>query len=113
MLYIKFKGHGPAGFGEDVQRILTTYGHGSHLGHMTRIIWTLRLHMKFGIDWNSSFWEDVRRVWLTDGQTDGWTNGQQMDDRACLYYKTINEPKGSGELTMETHEYDMRPVTAH
>ena len=47
-----------------------------------------RLHMKFGFDWPSSFWEDVWRVWTTDGRNDG----------DCLYYKLTHEPKGSGEL---------------
>ena len=58
MLYTKFLSHGPAGFWEDFWRVSTTYGHGSHLGHMTQIVWTnfrspipLRLHMKFGFDW--------------------------------------------------------------
>ena len=64
-------------------RIFTIYGHGSHLGHMTRIIWTnfrfpipLKLHMKFGFNWPSSFWADVWRVWATDGLTD-----DDKDDR--------------------------------
>ena len=39
--------------------------------------------MKFGFDWPR------RSLKMMDGQTD---NG------ACLYYKLINEPKGSGEL---------------
>ena len=32
---------------------------------------------------------------MDDGRT---TDGQRMDDGACLYYKLTNEPKGSGEL---------------
>ena len=45
MLYTKFKGHQPAGFGEeDFWRVFTIYGHGSHVGHMTRIIWTNSFH---------------------------------------------------------------------
>ena len=47
----------------------------------TRTIWTnfhspipLRLHMKFGFDWPSGFWEeDVQSVWTTDNDDDGWT----------------------------------------
>ena len=39
MLYIKFKGHRPAGFGEeDLFKSFTIYGHGGHLGHMNMII---------------------------------------------------------------------------
>ena len=57
MLYTKFKGHRPAGFGEDFWMFFTIYGHDGHLGHMTRIIWTnfrtpipLRLNIKFGFE---------------------------------------------------------------
>ena len=64
MLYTKFEGRWPAGFGEIFLRVFTIYGHGGHLGHMTQIIWTnfyspipLRLDMKFGFDWPSSFWD--------------------------------------------------------
>ena len=49
-----------------------------------------RLHMKFGFDWPRGFGEEDLWKWWTDN---GW-----MDDRACLYYKLTNEPKGSGEL---------------
>ena len=38
MLYTKFEGNQPAGFGEDFLRVFTIYGHGGHLGHVTRII---------------------------------------------------------------------------
>ena len=56
--------------------VFTIYGHGGHLGHVTRTIWTnfrspiLRsLHMKFEFIWPSGFrGEDVWKCWRT---TDG------------------------------------------
>ena len=36
MLHTKFRGNRPAGSGEDFLRLLTIYGHGGHLGHVTR-----------------------------------------------------------------------------
>ena len=48
--------------------VFTIYGHGGHLGHATRIVWTTfhspdpwRLHMKFGYNWPNSFRAEV--VW--------------------------------------------------
>ena len=39
MLHTKFHGNRPAGSGEeDVWRIFTICGHGSHLGHVTSIM---------------------------------------------------------------------------
>ena len=60
-------------------KIFTIYGHGGHLGHVTRIIWAyffrslipVRLHVKFDFDWPSSFWGDVWRVWTTT-TADDW-----------------------------------------
>ena len=54
--------------------VFTIYGHGGHLGHVTRTIWTnfnsriLRsLHMKFEFNWPSGFrGEDVWKCWRTD-----------------------------------------------
>ena len=54
--------------------VFTIYGHGGHLGHVTRTIWTnfrspiLRsLHMKFEFNWLSGFrGEDVWKCWRTD-----------------------------------------------
>ena len=38
MLHTKFRGNLPAGSGEeDFLRVFTIYGHGGHLGHVTRI----------------------------------------------------------------------------
>ena len=81
MLHTKFQGHRSIGSGEEV---FTIYGHGSHLGQVTRTVWTTfcspdpwRLHMKFGYNWPSSFrGEIVWNCWRTT-----------MDDGACLYYK--------------------------
>ena len=61
MLHIKFRENRPAGF----CRVLTIYGHGGHLGHVTRMPRTKyrspyprRLHIKFGFDWPSGFGEE-------------------------------------------------------
>ena len=68
MLHAKSQGHRPSGSGEeDFLRVFTIYGHGGHLGHVTRTIFTnfcsrvLRsLHMKFEFNWPSGFrGEDV------------------------------------------------------
>ena len=66
MLHIKFRENRPAGSGEDSLRVLTIYGRGSHLGHVTqmprtkyRSSYPRRLHIKFGFDWQSSFGEDL------------------------------------------------------
>ena len=47
---------------EEYFRVFTIYGHGSHLGHVTWIIYVhidypflLMLHIKFGFDWPSGF----------------------------------------------------------
>ena len=66
MLHTKFQGHLPFGSREDFFKFFTIYGHGGHLGHVTRTVWTnfsspipWRLHMKFGFNRPSGFWEDV------------------------------------------------------
>ena len=68
MLHAKFQDHRTSGSGEeDFLKVLTIYGHGGHLGHVT---WTIyinfhspfprRLHIQFGFDWPSGFrGEDV------------------------------------------------------
>ena len=39
MLHTKSKGHQPSGSGvEDFLKVLTIYGRGSHLGHVTKIV---------------------------------------------------------------------------
>ena len=68
MLRTKFQDHRTSGSGEeDFLKVFTIYGHGGHLGHVTRTIYTnfgsafpRRLHIKFGFDWPSGFrGEDV------------------------------------------------------
>ena len=68
-------------------KVFTIYGHGGHLGHVTRTVWTIfrspdpwRLHMKFGYNWPSGFRGEV--VWNCGRTTTD-------DDGACLYYKHI------------------------
>ena len=66
MLHTKFRGNLPTGSGEeDFLVVFTIYGRGGHLGH---VIWILRsifrfpylwmLHIKFQLDWPSSFREE-------------------------------------------------------
>ena len=69
MLHTTFRGNPPAGSGEeDFWRVFTIYGHGGHLGHVTKMPrtnfrspYTRRLHIKFGFDWPSGFREE--EVW--------------------------------------------------
>ena len=55
MLHTKFRVNRPIGSGEDFGRVLTIYGHGGHLGHVTSIISSFfhflvpeSFHKKFG-----------------------------------------------------------------
>ena len=65
MQHIKFRGNQSTGSGEeDFWRIFTIYGHGGHLDHVTTIVSINfhflvpeSLHIKFGFDWPSGFWE--------------------------------------------------------
>ena len=55
----KFQGYRPFGSREkDVWRVFTIYGHGGHLGQVTKTIWTnygsfkpVKLHVKYGFNW--------------------------------------------------------------
>ena len=38
MLHTKFRENRPTGSGEDFLRVFTIYGHGGHVGHVTRIM---------------------------------------------------------------------------
>ena len=80
MLHTKFRGNRPAGSGEeDFWRVLTIYGRGGHLGHVTQMPRTKfrspylrRLNIKFGFDRPSGFgeedvWNCLRRT--DDGRT--------------------------------------------
>ena len=72
--------------------VFTIYGHGGHLGHVTKTIWTnfrsrvLRsLHMKFELYWPSGFrGEDVWNCGRTDGRRT--TDGRRSD------WYTISSP---------------------
>ena len=65
ILHAKFHNHRTnSSVGKDFLKGFIINGHGSHLGHVTWTIYILflspftrRLHMKFGIDWPSSFRE--------------------------------------------------------
>ena len=61
MLHTKFRVNRPAGSGEDFLRVLTIYGHGGHLGHVTSIMSSdlhflvpESFHKKFGSNRQSS-----------------------------------------------------------
>ena len=99
MLHTKFQGHRPFGSGEeDFFKVFTIYGHGGYLGHVTWTFWIFfrspvprKLDMKFGFNGSSGFrGEDVWKCWHTHIHI--------RTTEAYLYYKLINEPKGSGEL---------------
>ena len=62
MLHTKFHENRPAGSGKRFLKVFTIYGHGGHLGHVTRIMLTNfhflvpeSLHTKFSSEWPSSF----------------------------------------------------------
>ena len=62
MLHTKFRENQNAGSGEDFLRVFTIYGHGGHLGHVTRIMLINfhflvpeSFHTKFSSEWPSSF----------------------------------------------------------
>ena len=65
MRQTKFRGNQSTGSGEeDFWRVFTIYGHGGHLGNVTTIVSINfhflvpeSLHIKFGFDWPSGFWE--------------------------------------------------------
>ena len=67
MIHAKFQDNGTASSGVDDFKGFyhTAYGHGGHLGHVTKMIYInfpsaflRRLHRKFGIDWPSVFREE-------------------------------------------------------
>ena len=78
--------------------VFTIYGHGGHLGHVTQTPRTnfrspipLRLHC------NLALIGSLKMV------SDGW---RLTDDRPWLYYKVTYEPKGSGELMIQSFRTD-------
>ena len=77
MLHTKFQSHSGSGE-EEFFKVFTIYGHGGHLGQVTRTIWTnfcspvpRRLHMKCGLNQPSGFRGDVWK----------WHTYTHMDDR--------------------------------
>ena len=68
MIHAKFQENRTSGSGEvDCLKVLTIYGHGGHLCHVTswtnyinfRYHFPKRLRMKFCIDWPSTFREEA------------------------------------------------------
>ena len=66
MLHTKFRGNRPTSSGEeDFLVVFTIYGRGRNLGHVTwtsrshfRLSYPWMLHIKFQLDWPSSFREE-------------------------------------------------------
>ena len=65
MLHAKFQDHRTSGSGKDFKSF-TIYRRGGHLGDVTWTIYTnfgspfpRRFHIKFGLDWQSGFKEDL------------------------------------------------------
>ena len=65
MLHTKFQGHWSIASGEeDFFKVFSRYGHGGHVGHVTRLICInfhsnspLSFHMSFGSKWPNGFCE--------------------------------------------------------
>ena len=104
MLHTKSQGHRPSSSGEeDFWRGFTIYGHGGHLGHVIRTIWTnfhspiLRsLHMKYEFNWPRSFsGEDVWKFWRT------------ADDGRQGHWYTISSPMSLGSGELKIHDFSM------
>ena len=96
MLHTRSQGYRPSGSREDFKRGFTIYGHGGHLGHMTRIIWEhfcspiLRsLHMKFEFNWPIGFRGGVWKCWRT---------GDEVIGILIAHLRAF----GSGELKQQT-----------
>ena len=53
--------------------------------------------LRLGFNWTSG----LEKIFENGGRTD---SGWRTDDRACLYCKLSNEPKGSGELKINSSE---------
>ena len=70
------------------------YGCGSHLGHVTRSIYTilspfpLRPIIKFGFDWSSGIREDVWKQWLNRS----WTTDGHHLDVSCQVLRSLYIP---------------------
>ena len=86
--------------------VFTICGHGGHLGHVTRTVWTnfrspipWRLHMKFGFNRHSGIWgEDV---FESGRQTDGQKDRQRDGRRRLTYPISSQWAFGSGELKID------------
>ena len=108
MLHTKPQGPCPFGSGEDdFWRVFTIYGRGGHLGHVTQTReQTFVPPSHWGSIWNLALIGPAvleKKIFENGGQTTDnghrtTDTGQRTDDRPWLYYKLINEPKGSGEL---------------
>ena len=63
MIHTKFSENRPAGSGEDFLVFSTIYGHGGHLGHVTRISFPLPMDTPHKISLSEIF---EKCVWMTD-----------------------------------------------
>ena len=119
MLHTKSQGHRPPGSGEeDFKRVFTIYGHGGHLGHVTRTFWTnfrspiLRsLHMKFEFNWPSGFrGEDVWKWWRTDnGRQSHWYTNSSPRSLRLRWAKKISL---NGQLSLNKIKTSITPSTS-
>ena len=64
MLHTKFQGHGSIGSGaEDFLRFFTIYGHGSHVCHVSQLIY-IKLHFLFSFKLSYEFWFQIAQLFL-------------------------------------------------
>ena len=93
MLHDKFRGNGLTGPGEvDFRRGFTIYGHGGHLGHVTKISRTKfqchypwRLHIKLQLDRKGVSEKKIFEIVDDD-------DGRRTDAGSWVYYKLTCEP---------------------
>ena len=97
MLHSKAQGHWPFGSGEeDFWRDFTIYGRGS------LVIWPRCPEHTFVPPTHGDSTWNLASIGPAVLKKKIFENGGQTDDTgACLYYKLINEPKGSGELKID------------
>ena len=63
MLPTKFQGHVSIGSGEEVFKVFTIYGNGSHVGHVTQFI-CINFHSLFSLKLSYEFWFQIAQLFL-------------------------------------------------
>ena len=97
MLHTKFQGHWPFGSGEAFFKSFIVFGHGGHLGHVIRTVWT---NFRSPIPWRLHL-ASIVSVVSEEKMFENVNNIHTRTTQTYLYYKLTNEPKGSGELKMK------------